>query len=399
MKHSALGTYLVAATTLLGAAICALADNDDGACDSNSGSGNSNNNSCGGGYTNDNSNCGGGGANDGSCSSGYNNNNNNNNNCGGDGNENNGCGWGYGGDGSGNGGSNNNGGNGNNQPNFTIPQGKITVTTPDPTTMKWSGQTKLHDQMLSSNTYTAQGQISFPPNANIDPNGTVGITRLFQSRGPNNALGAPSFMAPILASDAPTLLLHFFNISTINYGPYEPDQSVFSATGLPANSVYGVETIELVYQSGAGSKTVLDYQEIDVYQPATSQLDDYSTQQAVKPASGSSAYTYTGNAPRIATTISYIYPGSTTWVSIYPQNSPQNAVTVPTSVANAAGGDASNRGPSPFYVDTGNFVSGSGTYVVQVNEQMPNGTTVTVGKTPFNFSPTVLATASVGVTK
>lgn len=290
MKRSALRTYLMVSTTLLAAAICALA-NDCGGSSGNNSSGNSNN--CGGGYTNDDS-CSDNDS--GSCDNGYNNVVNSILG-GGSSSQNNGCGWGYGGNCSGGGSSGgSSSGNGNRQQNYTVPTGTLTVQTFDSTTMNWSGQTKPHSQTLSNQTYTAQGQLSVPSNANIDPNGTVGITRVFQNRGPNNALGAPSSIA-ILTQDAGLNLGKCTGAtSTRTYGRYEPDQSVYSSSGTPANSVYGVETIELVYTSGTGIQTILDYKEIDVYPPATSQLTDYNTQQAVKPAS--SRFTYTGDAPR-----------------------------------------------------------------------------------------------------
>jgi hypothetical protein len=447
MKRSAFRTYVLVTTTLLAAAICALAQdcgsgssgncgsgsssNNCGSSGSNSNCGSSNNNcgssndncgsgsnnncgssnnncgggsnnncsgsndNCGGGYTNDNDNCGG--DNDGgSCGSGNNNNcGGGNNGCGGNGGENDPSGWGCGGGGGNCGGGGNGGGNGNgNQQGYTVPTGTITVNTPDPTTMQWAGQTKPHEQMLSNQTYSAQGQVTYPPGANVDPNCTVGITRLFQTRGPNNTLSAPVYFSVLQQDSSIPLLNWLFSelASLLNFGPYEPDLAVYKATGAIANAVYGVETVELVYSglnsSGQSVQTVLDSQEIDIYQPAASQLNDYTTQAAVKPAT--SNYTYAGSAPRVATTVSDVYPGSTTWLTI-------NGNTIPNTTATSPIGDQSNR--SAFYVDAGSYVSSAGTYVVQVMEKLPNGTTQTVGSASFNFTPQVLATSAVGVAK
>jgi hypothetical protein len=404
MKRSAFRTYVMVTTTLLAAAICALADDcgggSGGTCGSGSSSNNcgsssssnsncgSSNNNCGGGYTNDDDNCGGG-DDGGSCGSGYNNNcGGGDDGCGGGG-ENNPCGWGCGGGGDcGGGGSGS--GNGNQQ-GYTVPTGKIIVTTPDPTTMQWAGQTKPHEQMLSNQTYSAQGQVTYPPGAKIDPNSTVGITRLFQTRGPNNTLSAPVYFS-VLTQDLPIPALNYLLNGLLSYGPYEPDLAVYKTTGAIANAVYGVETVELVYSglnsNGQSVQTVLDSQEIDVYQPAASQLNDYTTQAAVKPAT--SNYTYAGSAPRIATTVSDVYPGSTTWLTI-------NGTTIPNTTKTSPIGDQSNR--SAFYVDAGSYVSSAGTYVVQVMEKLPNGATQTIGSASFNFTPQVLATSAVGVAR
>jgi hypothetical protein len=441
MKRSAFRTYVLVTTTLLAAAICALAQdcgsgssgncgsgsssnncgssgsnsncgssnnncgssnnnncgsgsNDNcGGSNNNCGSGDHDNNNCGGGYTNDNDNCGG--DNDGgSCGSGSNNNcGGDNDGCGGNGGENNPCGWGCGGGGGNCGGGGNGGGNGNQQ-NYTVPTGTITVTTPDPSTMQWAGQTKPHEQMLSNQTYSAQGQVTYPPGANVDPNCTVGITRLFQTRGPNNTLSAPVYFSVLQQDSSIPLLNWLFSelASLLNFGPYEPDLAVYKATGAIANAVYGVETVELVYSglnsSGQSVQTVLDSQEIDIYQPAASQLNNYTTQAAIKPAT--SNYTYAGSAPRVATTVSDVYPGSTTWLTI-------NGNTIPNTTATSPIGDQSNR--SAFYVDAGSYVSSAGTYVVQVMERLPTGTTQTVGSASFNFTPQVLATSAVGVAR
>jgi len=453
MKRSAFRTYVMVTTTLLAVAICALADdcgggsggtcgsgsssnncgssgsnsncgssnnncgssnnncggsnnncggsnnncggsnNNCGSSNNNCGSGDHDNNNCGGGYTNDDDNCGGG-DDGGSCGSGSNNNcGGDNDGCGGNGGENNPCGWGCGGGGGNCGGGGSGGGNGNQQ-SYTVPTGKITVTTPDPTTMQWAGQTKPHEQMLCNQTYSAQGQVTYPPGANVDPDSTVGITRLFQIRGQNNTLSAPVSFSVLQQDVSIPLLNWLFSVlnNLLSFGPYEPDQAVNQATGASANGVYGVETVELVYSgknsSGQSVQTVLDSQAIDIYEPAYTTLNDYATQAAVKPAA--SNYTYAGSAPRLATTVSQVYPGSITWLTI-------NGTTIPNTTATSPIGDQSKR--PTFYVDAGSYVSSAGTYVAQVMEKFPNGTTQAIGSASFNFTPQVLATSAVGVAK
>jgi hypothetical protein len=76
----------------------------------------------------------------------------------------------------------------------------------------------------------------------------------------------------------------------------------YTNSTLAANSVYGVETMELVFVDGAGNQYVLDYQKIDIYKPTTITTTDYATQAAVKT-------TYSGDAPRVLAQLSNIYPG------------------------------------------------------------------------------------------
>jgi len=244
--------------------------------------------------------------------------------------------------------------------------------------------------MHATDLYTAASSQWYPAGVKFDPHGAVGIRRFFQKRDPNRVLEAASEIV-VLTKDMPANSR--FNQAQCNqtFGPYEPDLSTYNSTTLAANGVYGVETIELVFVDGLGNQTILDYQKIDIYPSTTVQTQDYVTQAAVKSS-------YTGDAPRVQVQITAIYPGTETWVGIYPQNgSPQNATKLANSDSTAPLGDKLDK---TYYVDPGNVVSSnSGTYVLQLFQQTPAGPQPLGQSTTFKLNTTFQVNSEVGMTK
>jgi hypothetical protein len=273
---------------------------------------------------------------------------------------------------------------------YGLPLGTLSVTTPDPTLVNWPNESKPHHQMRATDTYTAASSEWYAAGIKFDPHGAVGIRRFFQKRDPNSVLELASEIV-VLTKDMPANSR--FNQAQMNqpFGPYEPDISTYNNTTLAANDVYGVETIELVFVDGLGVQTILDYQKIDIYPQTTTQLQDYLTQAAVKSS-------YTGDAPRVQVQLSSIYPGTETWVGIYPLNgNPQNATKLPNSDWTSPTGDKSDR---VFYVDPGNAISsGSGTFVLQVFENTTSGVQALGQPTTFTLNTGFNVNSEVGITK
>jgi hypothetical protein len=93
---------------------------------------------------------------------------------------------------------------------------------------------------------------------------------------------------------------------------------------------------------------------------------------------GSTAPTkYAGDPPRVFMNSSQtIYPGATTWVVIYPGNArttpPTGLAPIPHTSATALLGDMSAR--LNIYIDSGNYVTGPGSYTLQFMQQSVYGT-------------------------
>jgi hypothetical protein len=279
--------------------------------------------------------------------------------------------------------------------NYGLPLGTLSATTPDPTLVNWPGESKPHHQMRATDTYTAASSEWYPTGIKFDPHGSLGIRRFFQKRDPSSSF--PSYVLEaaseivVLPKDKPAF--SGFNQAHMNstFGPYVPDLSTYTAASEAANAVYGVETVELVFVDGNNTQTILDYQKIDIYPSTTTQAQDYITQAAVNAS-------YSGDAPRVQVQIDSIYPGTETWVGIYPQNgNPQNATKLANSDSTSPQGDKSNV---VFYVDPGNVVSSNaGTYVLQVFQNTPSGPQPIGQATSFALNTTFQVNSEFGVTK
>ena len=298
------------------------------------------------------------------------------------------------------------------QPVYGVPTGStINVTTPDPTLVKWPGESKLHHQIRADQTYTAESINLYPNGFKFDPHGAIGIRRFFQTRVQGTySLGTPSEIN-VLTKDMPANS-RFNQAQYIqDFGPYAPDESTFSPTSLAANDAYGVETIALVFVDGNNNQTVLDYQKIDIYPPlytpdgikdkrnaaAFFDVQNFQSKTALN-----TTNSYAGDPPRvIMRTNTTIYPGAQTWVVMYSGNSqptpPANAKKIDYTTATAPPGDVSGR--DSVYIDVGNFVSGPGTYTLQVIESSVYGTEVFGNPASFTISNKYNVNSQFGLVK
>jgi hypothetical protein len=157
-----------------------------------------------------------------------------------------------------------------------------------------------------------------------------------------------------------------------DFGPYAPDQSTFTTSSLSSNSVYGVETIELVFVDGNNNLTVLDYQKIDIYDSKSTYVANFNVQnfQSKVALNTDTTKPYLGDPPRVtmSTTYQTIYPGAKITVAIYPGPSqatlPVSAKTINSASWTAPTGDEAQYPPN-LYMEIGNYVGGSGIYTLQ----------------------------------
>src|SRR6266404_4878529 len=278
------------------------------------------------------------------------------------------------------------------KPVYGVPTGStITVTTPDPTLVNWLGESKPHHQIRADQTYTAESTNLYPNGFKFDPQGAIGIRRFFQTRVEGtNSLGTPSEIN-VLTKDMPANS-RFNKAQYIqDFGPYAPDESIFTPTSLAANDVYGVETIQLVFVDGNNKQTVLDYQKIDIYQSKANNAANFYVQNFLNKVALNTDTTksYLGDPPRVTLTASPIYPGAKVWVVIYPGSAqptpPANAITIDNTTFNAKAGDAASY-PS-VYIDLGNkYINASGIYTLQVMQEFDKNFGTEAYGSPASFS-------------
>jgi hypothetical protein len=305
-------------------------------------------------------------------------------------------------------------------PVYGIPTGStISVNTGDTHMATWppgdplNPLNKKHYQIRADKTYTAESINLYPPGFKFDPHGAIGIRRYFQQRTQGTySLGAPSSI-DVLAKDMPANS-RFNQAQYIqDFGPYAPNESTFTASTLKANAVYGVETIALVFVDGDNKTTVLDYQKIDIYPPMLSDAGTLSSfanyfvqnfkQKTALNTPGSTAPTkYAGDPPRVFMNSSQtIYPGATTWVVIYPGNArttlPTGLAPIPYTSATAPLGDMSER--LNIYIDSGNYVTGPGTYTLQFMQQSVYGTETFGNPASFTINNSYKVTSQLGLVK
>jgi len=308
-------------------------------------------------------------------------------------------------------------------PVYGVPTGStISVNTGDPNTVTWPAGdplnplNKQHYQIRADKTYTAESINLYPPGFKFDPHGAIGIRRYFQQRTLNiptsYSLAAPSSIN-VLTKDMPANSRFNQAQNIQDFGPYAPDQSTFTTTTLAANDVYGVETIALVFVDGTGVTTVLDYQKIDIYPPLLTNALTYNSsanyfiqnfkQKTALNTPGSTAPTkYAGDPPRVFVNSSQtIYPGATTWVVIYPGNAqtipPAGLAPIPYTSATAPLGDMSQR--LNIYIDSGDYVTGPGTYTLQFMQQSVYGTETFGNPASFTINNSYKVNSQLGLVK
>jgi hypothetical protein len=312
------------------------------------------------------------------------------------------------------------------KPVYGIPTGStISVNTGDSHMCTWpkgdplNPLNKQHYQIRADKTYTAESINLYPPGFKFDPQGAIGIKRYFQPRTQGTySLGTPSSIN-VLTKDMPANS-RFNQAQYIqDFGPYAPDESTFTVSTLSANDVYGVETIELVFDAPARDangniikdasgkavivETVLDYQKIDIYEPTAPTSDttksaanfDVQNFQSKVALNTDTTKPYLGDPPRVTMwTTQKIYPGAKISVAIYPGSSqttpPAGAKTIDSATwTNTISGPPQivdeAKYPSNLYMDIGNYVTGSGTYTLQAMETTDAYGTETFGN-PASFS-------------
>jgi len=289
---------------------------------------------------------------------------------------------------------------------MTVPQPGTTL--PDATLVTWPGEPKQHYQIRADEAYTAQSNASMPAGEKFDPHGEVGLRRFFQTRGNYITYGpmqGPVVELTTLAKDRPANSPFTKSHQTQNLGPYIPDQSTLLSNSQSANEVYGVETIELVYVDGSGNQTILDYQRIDVYQPQANEAANFfvqNFQQMIALNTSTAGTSFGGDPPRaLVNTTQTIYPGGETWVVIYPgaaqATPPSGAVKIQSTDAFGPGGDNWQR--NNVFMDLGNYVSGQGTYTLQMMQQSVYGLETFGNAASFNVTKYYNVNSQLGLTK
>lgn len=289
--------------------------------------------------------------------------------------------------------------------------GTMTVTTPDTATELWPGDPKPHYLMRADQTYTAVTTVAV--SGKFDPHGALlGIRRFFQVRtlGTYN-LGLMEELN-VSSKDRPANSPFNNAHSTVNYGPYEPDQSTLLNTTNLASEIYGVETIELIYWDANNNQTVLNYAKIDIYGPKGSNSVNYNvlafpgTTNNNAPGAALNTETFLGDPPRVTLTTSpSIYPSGTFSIYIYPGPA-QAAPPVPAFKSwTAPSGDNTSfqiLTNNNYYIDISKYVTGSGTYTIQATQTSSTnsfGTETFGSPATFTIKPNYNVTSQIGLSK
>jgi hypothetical protein len=288
-------------------------------------------------------------------------------------------------------------------------QGTLTITSiPDPTLVYWPNEAKPHYQIRAEQSYTAQSDV-WVTNGKFNPHGqAVEIRRFFQTRTPGTYSLGPMLELNASTINRPANSPFTKSHQTQDYGPWVPDQSTLVSNSLSANDVYGVETIELIFTDNSvtpSTQTVLDYEKIDIYWPPNAAAANFyvqNFQQKIALNTSTAANPYGGDPPRaIMNTTQTIYPGAETWVVIYPgpaqATPPSGATAIPSTDATAPAGDAWQR--NNVYIDLGNYVSGPGSYTLQVVEKSIYGTEPFGNPASFSITKQYNVNSQLGLVK
>jgi hypothetical protein len=308
------------------------------------------------------------------------------------------------------------------QKNPGAPIGTMTVINPpDSTLVYWLGESQPHYQIRADEAYNAQSDVWMPTGSKFNPHGQVGVRRFFQTRpapppntpppvNPDPSTLGPMLELTVLSKDRPANSPFTKTHQIQNYGPYYPDQSTLLSNGLPANEVYGVETIELVFVDTTlpgNPQTVIAYQKFDIYQPWANEAANYFVQNfqqmiALNTATAANPTSYGGDPPRaFVNTTQTVYPGAEIWVVIYSgaaqTTPPSGAVKIPSTDWTAPQGDASQR--NNVFMDLGNYVNGPGTYTLQMMQQSAYGLETFGNPASFNATKYYNVNSQLGLTK
>jgi hypothetical protein len=287
-------------------------------------------------------------------------------------------------------------------------QGTLTATTPDSTLVQWPNEAKPHHQIRAEQTYTAESDV-WVTSGTFNPHGkAVEIRRFFQTRTPGTFSLGPMLELNASTINRPANSAFTKSHQILDYGPWAPDQATLLTNSVPANDVYGVETIELIFIDNSvtpSTQTVLDYEKIDIYWPPNANAANYfvqNFQQMTALNTSTAGVKYGGDPPRaLVNTTQTIYPSAETWVVIYPgvaqATPPSGAVKIPSTDWTGPPGDASQR--NNVFMDLGNYVNGPGTYTLQMMQQSVYGLETFGNPASFNVTKYYNVNSQLGLTK
>jgi hypothetical protein len=205
----------------------------------------------------------------------------------------------------------------------------LTVTAPETTPAAYPGPSP-YPECAPGYTYTSTPTASFAAGAKIDPAGTLGVYRYYQT-----TTNGTSYLPATALAASPASTVWAWSGTPSTHTAITYTAGVVGTTGTPF--YYGRETLTLVYTSpGNGTNTVLDTKTIYQYPW------NYNSSQTVAPsalfsnavtgasdqaASNPSPYAspfpspspvFQGDPPRFTVAMNNLYPAGTTSVIIYP---------------------------------------------------------------------------------
>lgn len=305
---------------------------------------------------------------------------------------------------------------------YTLPTGALTVTAPETTPLG-------NAECAPSYSYTATETSTFAAGAKIDPNGTLGINRSYQSLSTLN--GAYPALPGISIPAIPTTSTPWAwtSGSTNTHGPL----SYVAGTTVPF--YYGREILQLVYTGGTGTggssiPTVLDTKYIYVY-PYGSGQSIFPPNAAFTNALTNSAFPYatpnpspsptlTGDPPRVTVSLGNLYPSGTTSVIIYsgtPVSNPNATgyIVIPTTTATTPTGTTTNANGTILAIDPSvtfelapyinSSVTTAQNYTIAVLQTLPSAYATSssnpsiLSPIPFTFTSAFSVNGTVGTVK
>jgi hypothetical protein len=291
---------------------------------------------------------------------------------------------------------------------YSIPTGTMTVTAPETTPAGYP-------ECAPGYSYTASETSLFGANPIIDPNGTLGIYRYYQTA--SVTAGVLSYL-PTTATAAipPSTVWAWPSGSTNTHTAISYTAGQLNNTTVALDLFYGREVLTLVYTSpGNGTTTVLNTQMIYLYPW------NYNSAQTLSPTalfsnavtnvpavSNPSPYAspspaplvFQGDPPRFTVQLNDLYPNSATSVIIYPGtpvSNPTATGSVPiaiTTVTTPNSGLDSTVAPITFevqsYINTS--VTTAQTYTIAAIQTLPSSYALNSTSTTVPVNPTVLNT-------
>jgi hypothetical protein len=283
-----------------------------------------------------------------------------------------------------------------------IPVGSFVITTIEGTLQSASGYN-----------YDVTAFANFPSGGSFDPHGNISLQRSWQGIDANGNYTAPTpvviydkngHVAPDYTGGWPANS-PFWKTKGKDMGNYTAGYPGDCTTTLEVGG-YGREIIQLVYTAFATNyrPVVIATQNIQLYpytptqnNPPTANYSDVFNPGSVLTnftANDPAVNNYAGNPPRVTAQISNLYPGSTSWLIIYPgdpASNPTRAGSV--TLANSSMTDTADNGlwSRTFTFDLASALIADGInqsatgpqeYTVEAIEQLPNAYNNVVGCDP-----------------